>query len=226
MALILDLSIPSNWLPIWSARLSEGVVMSLQKRIPDQKIPVLFDRRIIAVEATCNAGSPGWKQGGWFRPRLITGNSGMNKLKISDHRIILGERNLFILEDLGQYEGLISVPKHLPSFEVDVWQYIGIEVDTYESSKGRSRLVSSYTPSPVPVQILQRNDLRVGASMYNSSSVPISIGFSQNISFDNPVEVLYPGGQWVPDGSDIGEVWAVASSFSPSSLQVVEYLSK
>jgi hypothetical protein len=225
MALLLELSNPVNWVPLWSGRLTESFVGESRRRIPDIVVPVQASEKIIVAEVTSLAGSPGWRDGGWLRARVLTGNPGMDKLRLGDTRLILGERTMVNLGDFGQYEINISVPKYMPSYEVDIWEYVGPMTDTYEALKGRNRVIIPYSPNTSPVMILPKTENRVSATLYNSSSVSISIGFNSSVSFTNPVEVLSPGGQWVSDGSDIGEVWLVADAVSSASLQVVEYRS-
>jgi hypothetical protein len=221
--LLLELGNSQNWIPLWSYRLEAGQVWGLQKAIPEQVVPVLLDRRILAAKTTSLAGSPTWKYGGLIKPLLQCSNGNFSEALIKPERLSLNDTKLIFLEDLGEYRLKISPPKWFPSFELDLWSYIGLEQDTGEFVRGRVRRFYTYTPSPTPIQILAKRDDRSSATMYNSSTSTVYIGFSPDISPSNAPETLYPGGQWVSDGGDIGEIWMVADGFSNMSLQVVEY---
>jgi hypothetical protein len=221
--LLLELSNPQNWIPLWSYRLEAGQVWALQKAIPEQVVPVLLERRILAAKTSSLAGSPTWKYGGLIKPLLQCPSSPFSEALIKPERLTLNDTKLIFLEDLGEYRLKIIPPKWFPSFELDLWSYIGPEEDTGEFIRGRIRRFYTYNPSPVAVQILQRRPDRSSATLYNSSTSTIYIGFDSNISKESAPETLFPGGQWVSDGGDIGEIWMIADSFSPTALQVVEY---
>lgn len=221
--LLLELANPQYWIPLWSFRLAAGQVWALQKAIPEQVVPVLLDRRILAAKTTSLAGSPTWKYGGSIKPLLQCSAGHFSEALIRPERLTLNDTKLIFLEDLGEYRLKVSPPKWFPSFELDLWSYIGPEDDTGEFIRGRIRRFYNYNPSPTPIQILQARRDRSSATMYNSSKSTIYIGFEPNISKDNAPETLYPGGQWISDGGDIGDIWMIADGFSPTALQVVEY---
>jgi hypothetical protein len=221
--LLLELGNPSHWLPIWSYRLSAGVVWGLQKAIPEQVVPVLLDRRILAAKTTSLSGPPNWRYGGLIKPMLQTLSGHFSEALISNHRLTLNETALIFLEDLGEYRLKVLPAKWLPSFELDLWSYIGPEEDLGEFIRGRVRRLYNYVPSPTPVAILPLRNDRSSASLYNSSKSIIYIGFDSSVSPATAIEALHPGGQWVSDGGDVGEVWLVSDSHSISALQVVEY---
>ncbi len=96
-------------------------------------------------------------------------------------------------------------------------------VPLVETAKGRVRRVIFYTPNTLPTLVLQRRENRISATLYNASTSLIYIGFSSNLSPSNSPETLYPGGQWVSDGGDIGEIWMLSDTDSATSLQIIEY---
>jgi hypothetical protein len=90
------------------------------------------------------------------------------------------------------------------------------------TEKGRYARTIGYTPSPVPVQVLERRADRSGATLYNGSQTTIYIGFDSSLNAVNAIEVLLPGGQWVLDGQYIGPIWMMASA-AGDSLSIAEY---
>lgn len=221
--LLLELNNPQNWIPLWSFRLDEGQVWGLQKAIPEQIVPVLLDRNILAAKVTSLAGSPTWSYGGLITPLLQCSGSPFSEALVKSHRLTLKQPNLLFLDDLGEYKLKVRPPKWFPSFELDLWSYIGPEEDTGEFLRGRVRRTIPYTPNTVPTQILERRPNRTSATLFNASTSLIYIGFSSNLSPSNAPETLYPGGQWVSDGGDIGEIWMMSDTVSSTSLQIIEY---
>jgi hypothetical protein len=96
-------------------------------------------------------------------------------------------------------------------------------VPIVETAKGKVRRVIFYTPNTLPALALQQRENRTSATLYNASTSLIYIGFSSNLSPSNALETLYPGGQWVSDGGDIGEIWMMSDTVSSTSLQIIEY---
>lgn len=92
-----------------------------------------------------------------------------------------------------------------------------------EIPKGRVRRTIFYTPNTVPTQVLEQRENRTSATLYNASTSLIYIGFSSNLTPSNAPETLYPGGQWITDGVDIGEIWMISDTESSTSLQIIEY---
>lgn len=90
------------------------------------------------------------------------------------------------------------------------------------TEKGRHARTIGYTPSEMPVQVLERRADRSGATLYNGSQSTIYIGFDSSLTAFNAIEVLLPGGQWVLDGQYIGPIWMVASA-AGSLLTIAEY---
>jgi hypothetical protein len=90
------------------------------------------------------------------------------------------------------------------------------------TEKGRYARTIGYTPSEMPVQVLERRADRSGATLYNGSQSAIYVGFDSGLSATNAIEVLLPGGTWVLDGQYIGPIWMVASA-AGSSLTIAEY---
>ena len=223
--LLLELNNPQNWIPLWAYRLEAGQVWGLQKAIPDQTLPIKVDRRVFAAKVTSLAGSPTWRYGGLITPLLQCNGSPFGQALIKPHRLTLKQPNLIFLEDLGEYVLKISPPKWFPSFELDLWSYIGPEEDTSEYPKGRIRNLYNYNPNTSVTRVLSRNLKRTSATLFNASTTTIFIGFSQNLDSGNSIETLYPGGQWVSDGNDLGEIWMIADSVSATTLQIVEYAS-
>lgn len=224
--LLLELNNPNNWLPLWSYRLSAGVVYGLQKAIPSQIVPVLLESRILSAKVSSLSGSPTWKYGGTLFPLLQCAGSPFSEALLSPLKLSLSSPNLFILDDLGEYKLKVDVPRWFPSFELDLWSYIGPIEDTGEVLRGRVRRTIPYTPNTVPVKVLDKRQDRTAATLFNASNVPVYIGFSQNLSVSNAPEMVSPGGQWISDGADVGEVWMTSNLTSTIALQVVEYASK
>lgn len=90
-----------------------------------------------------------------------------------------------------------------------------------DSEQFRPRIVP-YTPTPTPTRVLAVRGDRLGASLQNSSGVTIYIGFTQNLSPENAIDKLFPGGQWLLDGKYIGEVWMLSESVAVA-VKIVEY---
>lgn len=221
--LLLELNKPTNWLPLWSYRLEAGQVFGLQKIIPEQIVPILVDTSIIAAKCTSLSGSPTWRFGGNLVPLLQCSGSPFSEALVKSHRLTLKQSNLIFLDDIGEYKIKVQPPKWFPSFELDLWSYVGPIEDTSEFLRGRVRRTLSYIPNPRPVMVLSERKDRTAASLYNASTALIYIGFDSSVSVTNSVEVLYPGGQWVSDGGDTGEIWMIADTVTATSLQVIEY---
>lgn len=224
--LILDNGNPNNWLPLWSYRLTSGVVWGLNVRIPDQVVPVLVDTPIVALKTTSLAGLPQWKQGGWVTPVLQTSNPVISEISEKQTRLLLGQTVLMELGRMGEYKLKVSPAKWLPSFELDILTYVGPFTDTGEFPQGRVRVVTPYTPNTVAFLAVPRNSNRVSATLFNSSTAIIYIGFGPDISPETAIEELYPQGQWVSDGADIGDIWFISDRVLTTRLSIVEYRSR
>ena len=220
---LLELQNAQNWEPTWSYRLSGDVLYGLQRAIPEQTVPILLDARVIAVKATSLSGSPSWKFAGWVKPLLQASTGFASEVLIETKRLTLNETKLLFLDDLGEYKLKIQCPKWFPSFEVDIWSYIGPFTDTSENLRGRIRRFYTYTPNTTLTLILLPRNNRTSATLYNSSTATLYIGFNNSLTAENAPETLYPNGQWTSDGGDIGEIWIVGDRITNRSLQFVEY---
>jgi hypothetical protein len=221
--LILDIDNPANWLPVWSYRLTSSQVYGLNARIPDQIVPVLVDSPVLTLKSSSLAGMPTWKHGGWVTPYLQTGNQTIGEIATQQERLLLGSTKFMNLGRMGNYKLKVSPAKWLPSFELDILAYSGPFTDTGEFPQGRVRSVTPYTPNTSPVLAVPKNENRVSATLFNSSTAIIYIGFESDVSPSTAVETLYPGGQWISDGGDLGDIWFISDVVSATRLSIVEY---
>lgn len=120
-----QLSNSSNWVPLWSYRLDAGQILGLQVAITVQTIPVLLDSRIFAAKVTSLQGVSSWSYGGLIIPLLQCSGSPFSEALIKPCRLTLKQPNLFFLDNLGTYKLKVIPPKWFPSFELDLWSYVG-----------------------------------------------------------------------------------------------------
>lgn len=120
-----QLSNSSNWVPLWSYRLNAAQILGLQVAINEQTVPVLLDSRIFAAKVTSLQGVSSWSHGGLILPLLQCSGSPFSEALIKPFRLTLKQPNLFFLKHLGTYKLKVIPPKWFPSFELDLWSYVG-----------------------------------------------------------------------------------------------------
>lgn len=171
-------------------------------------------------------GKSHWRKAGYAQAVALT-NIGLTAGR--SQMVLFGQQELDLEVPAYPYQ-LRFEPCHyvikysLYLYEKDTaWADGTPSVPLVETAKGRVRRTIFYTPNTVPTQVLQKRENRTSATLYNASTSLIYIGFSSNLTPSNAPEILYPGGQWVSDGGDIGEIWMMSDTDSSTSLQIIEY---
>lgn len=132
--LVLQLGNNQNWENLYTHRW-EAVSIDNGKKyipIPPQTIPILVEHRILAIGGGSADALQNWYTAGWIVPKLYI--SGVSypflEANLPTEKIPLNDYRLIILPDLSHsYRLVFQTPKWLKEVELDIWQYVGPELD-------------------------------------------------------------------------------------------------
>jgi hypothetical protein len=103
----------------------------------------------------------------------------------------------------------------LTLFEKDRAGPSGIPTVPLVPETGKYQRVLIYQPSILADEILPARPGRTRATLYNSGTAEIYIGFDSSVSASTAIEILRPGGQWESVEGYSGPIWFSASNLGP-----------
>ena len=126
-----------NWQPLlfdsWKAEISPTT--GKYDPIGRKKLPVLSDRRILAVGATSLSAKSNWKTGGWLSAKLKLPGANSFSPEVETFRVPLFDLALWVLPDYGHSYQLEFWPaRWLRDIDLEVQQYVGEEKDSTEEA--------------------------------------------------------------------------------------------
>lgn len=131
MAPILDVNNASNWLHIYNHTLYAAVIPTTPPRytpIPVHKIPLILDRRTLAVGSSSTLAKPTWRLGFFLIGSVQI--PGIGLADVTSLPIFFG-LNLVRLPNLhDQFVLKARIPKWQQEMEMSIWKYIGVESDS------------------------------------------------------------------------------------------------
>lgn len=131
--LVLELGNANNWESIFSQTYSAQPVPDKPNTyypLPEITIPILLDRRILAIHAYSPSAAPHWKFAGYLNQKVQTGLTvgGMTDSYAQRKKLWLNQINLIILPFIAStYAISFSIPYWILNIQLVAWKYIGSE---------------------------------------------------------------------------------------------------
>lgn len=133
----LELDKPTNWVKVFSKNVNAIQVTSSQYApIPTIKVETDINQRILAVQVVSSEAKDTWNWAGYLNQASfsISNALGLNSQTITKRKLWLNQINLLIFpKHTLDYRVSITVPNWFKSASVNIWKYVGIEIDVADN---------------------------------------------------------------------------------------------
>jgi len=136
--LLINLGNQENWLQWYDeSRQAQTYPDGTYQALPAFEIPVLFDRRILAVKNFSTTAKATWRFAGNLIQRFQLGSGGTTStlpiVEATRKPLLVNRTELHIFPLLApQYELVHEVPLWYQHMRLTIWEYIGPEADSTE----------------------------------------------------------------------------------------------
>lgn len=130
MTPILDLSNSSNWEKVYQGSFVAVVIQGVRNQtlpIPAVVIPNSFERHTLAVGASSFQTKPTWHTGFWLSMNVQL--PGIGKAEADSKTIPLGLSIVRFPSISTQYTLTANIPRWHKEMSIEIWQYVGSELE-------------------------------------------------------------------------------------------------
>jgi len=132
----LELGNSENWESIWSNTITaqQGTFPNSHLPIPNQEVPILLNRHVLACAVSSATAKPTWNFAGFLGQKLFSGlivGGSPDTFAVNKYKLWLDRITLLTFDKLTPtYSVVFEIPKWFDQVTINLWQYIGADRDS------------------------------------------------------------------------------------------------